>query len=173
VPLIGTDLDVDIPLWVPDDDTTLTPVQALFISNANSTLTQMKRVLSRMRSQVLFIDKIEAQKNWTILDQKLRIIGETWCYLQLKIQRTGGTLAVPSNGNFVPQIVGAVTDARLVPQSEAHIGSTDTGRLAAGHILNSGEIKLDAINSGLDIHHNDVLTLCGPFPLDNWVDSEV
>lgn len=173
MPLIGTDPSVDIPLWVPDDDTPLLPWQALFITSANSALTQLQRVLARQRSQVLYIDKIDAQANWSIQDQKLRVIGETWAYLQVTFKRTGSRVVVPSDGNFAPIIVGAVKDPRLVPESLAALGSTDTGRLAAGHILNSGEIKLDAINSGLDIQVGDLITLAGAYPLDTWVDSEV
>lgn len=173
MPLIGDAPNIDIPLWVPGEDSSLLPWQAPFITQANSMLAQMQRIQARMRSNVLFVDKIDAQAGWEVVVQKLAVIGETWAYLQLTLQKKTSPLEVPSDGNFIPHIVGSIKDPRLVPQSLSHLGSTDTGRLAAAHVLNSGEIKLDAINSGRDIAVGDILTLAGAYPLDDWVDSGV
>lgn len=171
MPLIGQ--DDDIPLWVPNGGTTYLPPQAPFITAQNSVLTQMKRILARMRSQVLYLDKFEPSTNWSVQDQKLRVVGEVWGYFELSIQRKTSKVTVPSDGNFQPIVLGAINDVRLCPQSLAFLGSTKTGRLAHGHVLNSGEVKLDAINSGSDISVGDVITLAGSFPLDDWQDSEV
>lgn len=173
MPLIGDSPSVDIPLWVPGSDSDLTPLAAAFIMTANTTLTQMQRVLSRMRSQVLYTDKFQAGANWIAVEQKLRIIGETWGYLELTLQRTKSKLPVPDDGNFTPVTLGAIADADLVPQSLSSLSSTKQGRAATGHVLSSGEVKLDSINNGDDIAIDEIITLAGPFPLDNWIDSEV
>jgi hypothetical protein len=173
VPLIGEQPSVDIPLWVPNGDRDLTPLAAAFIMQANTTLVQIQRLLSRQRSMVLYTDKFQASKNWVVNDQKLRIIGETWGYLELTVQRKGARIKVPTDGNFEPIILGAISDTAMAPQSLASLSSTKTGRAAVGHVLNSGEVKLDALNSGRDILVNDIISLAGPFPLDDWIDSEV
>lgn len=173
MPLIGDEASIDIPIWVPGSNTDLTPLAAAFITQANSALQQMERLLNRMRSQVLYVDKFTASANWKVLDQKLRIVGETWGYFQVTVQRTKTRLAVPNDGNFLPVVIGAISDTSMVPQSLAALSSTNTGRLAVGHALASGEVKLDSINSGADIQVNDIITLAGSWPLDDWLDSEV
>lgn len=179
MPLIGVDLtpgntdSVDIPIWVPDPNRPLTPLAAAFISQANSMLIQLQRILRRLRSQVLYEDKFEPSKDWTVVDQKLRIVGEVWAYFELTLQRKNTRFPVPPTGNFTPIILGSLNSEAVTPQSLAFLGSTKTGRLVHGHALSSGEVKLDAINSGRDIRVGDVLTLAGAWPLDNWLDSEV
>jgi hypothetical protein len=183
VPLIGEQPSVDIPMSTEgcspirgtrasvDADSGIWA--AAFIMQANTTLVQIQRLLSRQRSMVLYTDKFQASKNWVVNDQKLRIIGETWGYLELTVQRKGARIKVPTDGNFEPIILGAISDTAMAPQSLASLSSTKTGRAAVGHVLNSGEVKLDALNSGRDILVNDIISLAGPFPLDDWIDSEV
>ncbi len=171
MPTIG-DAD-DYHLWVPDGDSEFLPAEAPFISAQNSVLRELKRVLARMRSQVLYTDRFEANDNWSVQDQKIRIVGEVWGYFQLTIERTKSKVTVPNDGNFSPIVLGSFKDPNLVPQSLASLGSVNTGRLCSGHILNSGEVKLDAIQSGRDIEVGDILTLAGSYPLDNWQNSEV
>lgn len=173
MPLIGDSAEVDIPIWVPGEESDLTPLAAAFIMQANSVMGEIQRTLSRMRSQVLYIDKFVASANWEVQEQKLRVIGEVWGYFELTVKRTKRKLSVPDNGNFLPVVLGAIADTALVPQSLASLSSTKTGRLATAHALSSGEIKLDAINNGTDIQVNELLTLAGAWPLDEWVDSEV
>jgi hypothetical protein len=173
MPLIGDDPEVDIPLWIPGGESDLTPLRAAFVMQANSTLLQIQRALTRMRSSVLYTDKFQPGANWFVLEQKIRVVGETWAYLELTLQRRVKKYAVPSSGNFKPIILGAIGDTALVPQSLAGLSSTKQGRLCVAHVLNSGEVRLDAINSGADILVNDIITLAGAYPLDDYIDSEV
>lgn len=171
MPLIGE--NDDIPLWVPGPSSAFLPAEAPFITAQNSVLAQMKRILRRMRSQVLYLDKFSPSTNWKVNSQKIRVVGEVWAYMELNLQRLNTRVPVPSDGNFAPITLGSINDVRLQPQALATLASSRSGRLASAHVLSSGEVLLDAINSGRDIMPNDFITLAGLYLLDDWQDSEV
>lgn len=167
---VGDGSSVDIPIWVPDDDTPY-DVQAMLTMQANTVVTQIKRIRNRMRSHVLFTDLFEPTANWDVSLQKVRIIGEVWAYFQLQLVRKTSALVVPSDGNLQNAHLGTLAP-RAVPESQADLSSGSSGRLAAGYVLNSGEVLLAAMNSGSDIAVGATLSLGGGWPLDDFYDSE-
>lgn len=162
--------DDDIPIWVPSADTPLVPLRAWFVAHGNSVVDQIKRMQQRNRSHVLFTDKFDPGGNWTVIVSKIRVIGEVAAYLQLELQRKNSKLSVPADGNMENAIVGVVASG-FNPESQAALSSGTGGRLAAGAILNNGQVKLTAINSGADIEVGDTISLEGYYPLDDWRDS--
>lgn len=167
--MIGT--SDGIPIWVPDEDTPH-DVEVMLKMQANSLVTQLKRLRNRMRSQVLFSDGFIPTDNWDVLLQKQRVVGEVNCYLQLKLQRKKAKLKVPDDGDMKNAHLGTLLP-KFVPESQADLASGDSGRLLAGFAFNSGEVYLAAANSGVDIEIGDTISLGGYYPLDDWLDSEL
>lgn len=165
------DMAIKVPTD-PENDSFEDPTEP-FIDMATSMLHELQRVLARFRSLVLFQDAVEATDGWILDKSKLRVIGEAQGYLEVDFTRDGPTIVVPSNGDFDSIIVANITDERLRPQSLAFLGSANIGRLAMGYALNDGSIKLSSLNSGQNIEDGDHFSLVGgPWPMDDWLDSE-
>lgn len=158
--------DDTYPIWVPNDDTPLVPLQALFIAQANSMVTQLNRLNAQRLSTVSHTDKFTPGGDWKLIDSTLTVYGEQYATFFIELQRLHTAVSVPSDGNLANLVVGQL-DGSWGPDRQTPLVSSVTGRVLHGYVLATGEVKIAAINSGSDIAVNDHITLGGGFVMNS------
>lgn len=159
-------------LTIPDESTPAAPFSSLFLPNANSVLAALIRLKQQVQSTQHFTDKFTpVGTDWNVDSQVLHVYGEIHGYLFLSLIAKVD-ITVPSTGNIDNRIVGNMA-AGFNANSQAVLSAGSAGRLLSAYTLNDGTVKLSAINSGLDIHAGDHLTMGGYVPLDNPVRSGI
>jgi HAMP domain-containing protein len=169
----GKVTDGDIALTIPQGGTLVDGWRGPFETYAESVMDEIGRLYSRIRGMKTYTSgSLDEADGWNCNTQVIRIIGEVWAYGQFKFTRTGDEVVVPADGDLTPNVdLATITRDSILPQSEAGLWTTDTGRLASAYVLNSGNLRVDAIQSGANIETGDILTFAGMWPLDNWYDS--
>lgn len=171
----GTIGGPEFPLWVPNDDTPLIPLQAMFIAAQQSVLDALTGLRGRMQSvQVVTHSSatpvFDDASGWSNQNAYVHIMGERYCYFFAQLKKTGSNLSVPSDGNINNLTLGQLSE-KYWPRSESGLSSGDAGRLVAAYANAAGEVRLTALNSGNDLLVNQNITVVGGWILQDPIPS--
>lgn len=165
----------EFPLWVPNDDTPLIPLQAMFIAAQQSVLDNLTKLRTRMQSvqtvnHTTGTPVFDDAAGWTTQLAQVRILGESLCHFFLSLKKATSNLAVPSTGDIQNAMLGQLNE-KYWPRAESDLSAGSAGRLAAGYANAAGEVRLSALNSGTDVIVGNYITLSGAWILQNPIPS--
>lgn len=108
-------------------------------------------------------NQLTTATGWSLQSQSVRRIGNV-VYLRLFVQRTGGDITVPTNGNITNTTV-ATLPTWAVPTINGALASADAGRMASAVATPAGEVSLAAVAPGGDIVNGESITIGGSYLL--------
>jgi len=100
------------------------------------------------------------QPGWSLVNGSWAPVGMQ-AIIKLVVQRTGGTITVPANGDITNQTIAVINNPLYRPRITAGLAMYRTGRLTGGYVGQGGDIVLSSVAGGANISNGNQLELGG------------
>lgn len=108
---------------------------------------------------------VTSASGWNVTSVIVRRFFGVFVGINVIVERTGGTITVPADGNVSNQLLATVTDPDWLPAQYQPLVAASDGRVVSGYIGTTGNLTLSALGGTGNIGTGFPVQLSGIYAL--------